>query len=85
MIKNDVSVKLPQGLQARPVAGFVQLAGQYDSNVYVTYRNKTANAKSIMGMMSLGVAWGDTVSITCEGPDEEEALTALDNYLSERG
>ena len=61
MIKKEIKIELAKGLEARPVAVFVQVASQFDSSIFVEYRDKRVNAKSIMGMMSLGIAQGEKV------------------------
>ena len=78
-----MEVKIESGLEARPVALFVQAASQFQSNIYVTIGNKKVNAKSIMGMMSLGVLEGESIMISASGADEAEAIEALEKYLSE--
>lgn len=83
MIEKKMEVKIATGLEARPVALFVQAASQFQSNLYVTVQNKKVNAKSIMGMMSLGVLEGESVVISANGADEEEAVIALERYLTE--
>ncbi len=75
-------VKIASGLEARPVALFVQVASQFQSSIYVAMQNKKVNAKSIMGMMSLGVLEGENIVLTAEGPDEVEAIDKLERYLT---
>lgn len=82
MTEKKIMVKIASGLEARPVALFVQVASQFQSSIYVAMQNKKVNAKSIMGMMSLGVLEGENISITAEGPDEAEAIDKLESYLS---
>ena len=82
MIRKEVTVGLPDGLEARPVAMFVQLAGNYTSMVTVEYKGRKVNAKSIMGMMSLGIARGESLDVITEGNDEEEAMEGIMDYLS---
>ena len=81
MTKKDTQIRLENGLEARPVALLVQVASQYDSSIYIEYGNKRVNAKSIMGMMTLILAAGDTVTVTAEGKDETEAVDAMVSYL----
>lgn len=83
MTEKSIMVKIASGLEARPVALFVQVASQFQSSIYVAMQNKKVNAKSIMGMMSLGVLEGENIIITAEGPDEEEAIDKLEQYLSD--
>lgn len=81
MIKKSVKIQLSNGLEARPVALLVQVASQYESTVYLETGNKKVNAKSIMGMMSLGLDSGEEVEIVCEGADEEKAATDVEKFL----
>ena len=81
MISKKMRICLPEGLEARPIALLVQVASQYESSVYVECGDKKVNAKSIMGMMSLGLDIGDQVTVTAEGADEEEAADAIESYL----
>lgn len=81
MIKKSVKIQLSNGLEARPVALLVQVASQYESTVYLETGNKKVNAKSIMGMMSLGLDNGEEVEIVCEGADEEKAATDVEKFL----
>jgi len=82
MSKKDITVQLRGGLDARPIAMLVQVASRFESSVYIETQNKRVNAKSIMGMMSLGMAEGEQLTVIAEGADEESALEAIDNYLS---
>lgn len=84
MIKKEITIELAKGLEARPVAVFVQTASQYESQIIVEYREKRVNAKSIMGMMSLGIAQGEKVVVAAEGPDEEEAIAGVQKYLTSK-
>ena len=83
MKKQDVVIKLKNGLEARPVALLVQVATQFESRVYLQSGEKRVNAKSIMGMMTLILAAGDEVTVSAEGEDEEAAVDAIVKYLSE--
>lgn len=82
MIQKDIKIKLSGGLEARPVAVLVQVASQYDSTVYLQIDNKKVNAKSIMGMMSLGLHADENVTVIVDGADEKEALDNIEKYLS---
>lgn len=77
-----VQVKLESGLEARPVALLVQEASKYDSKVYVESDGKRVNAKSIMGMMTLGLDNGDQLTVTADGEDEELAVNNIEKFLS---
>ena len=82
MITKSITIKLPTGLEARPVALLVQVASHYESSVYVESENKRVNAKSIMGMMTLGLAAGEDITVVVDGPDEEAAIDNIEKYLS---
>lgn len=81
MKKVEVEIKLQNGLEARPVAMLVQVASKYESRIYLESAGKKVNAKSIMGMMSLGLDNGETVTVTADGNDEAEAAEAIEKYL----
>ncbi len=81
MVRSNVTVKMSGGLETRPIAMLVQLASQFQSKVHLESGEKSVNAKSIMGMMTLGIDNGDDVTVTAEGPDEEEAVEKLSSFL----
>ncbi|MDE7299571.1 MAG: HPr family phosphocarrier protein [Lachnospiraceae bacterium] len=81
MISKRIEIKLPEGLEARPIALLVQVASQYESSVYVECEDKKVNAKSIMGMMSLALPSGREIVVTVNGTDEERALENIEKYL----
>ena len=82
MTKKVVEIKLQKGLEARPVAMLVQVASRYDSSVYLETCGKKVNAKSIMGMMSLGLDLGEAVTVIADGTDETVAVENIEKYLS---
>ena len=63
MTKRSITVRLEDGLDARPVALLVQEASKYESNIYIEVDDKRINAKSIMGMMSLGLCAGEELTV----------------------
>ena len=81
MVRKTVTVELETGLGARPVAMLVQVASQYDSNIYVECDSKRVNAKSIMGMMTLCLTAGEAITVVAEGDDEEQAVSEIEKYL----
>ncbi len=81
MMKETVTIKLENGLEASPVAMLVQVASRYDSTIYIETQNKKVNAKSIMGMMSLGLDNGEDVVIQADGNDESDAISGIGNFL----
>ena len=82
MTKQDIKIQLASGLEARPVAMLVQVASQYEASVYIDTEGKHVNAKSIMGMMSLGLDTGDELTVIADGSDEESAVEGGVKYLS---
>lgn len=84
MVSKSMTINIPKGLEARPVALLVQVASQYESSIYVGIQEKKVNAKSIMGMMSLGLAEGEKITIIANGPDENAAVDAIDKYISKQ-
>lgn len=84
MVSKSMTINIPKGLEARPVALLVQVASQYESGIYVEIQEKKVNAKSIMGMMSLGLAEGEKITIIANGPDENAAVDAIDKYISKQ-
>lgn len=81
-MQKSIEVHLPEGADVRPVAMLVQIASQYESKVYLETDSKNINAKSIMGVMSMTLNDGDTITVSAIGPDEEAALTNVVSYLS---
>ena len=82
MIKTSVVVKADPGFDGRPIALLVQEASQYASKVYIQVAEKNINAKSIMGMMTLGLDAGEEVTLLVNGEDEEDAIHSIEKYLS---
>lgn len=81
MVKETVEVQLASGLQARTAARFVQEANRFSSDLFLEKDGTKVNAKSIMGLMSLAIAFGETVTLMAEGADEEVALNSLISFL----
>ena len=81
MIKKPITIQIADGLEARPTALLVQVASQYD-RIYVEIGDKKVNAKSIMGMMTLGLSAGESVIVSAEGNDEMDAIENIEKYLS---
>ncbi len=81
MIEKTMKIQLEHGLEARPVAVLVQKASMHDSTIYIHAEGKKVNAKSIMGMMSLGLNMGEEVTVVAEGVDEAAAIESIEKYL----
>ncbi|MGN0321858.1 MAG: HPr family phosphocarrier protein [Oliverpabstia sp.] len=84
MIKKPITIQISNGLEARPVAMLVQVASQYESRIQVESGSKRVNAKSIMGMMTLGLNVGESIVISAEGSDEEDAIAGIEKYLTNK-
>ena len=82
MITKKIQIQLQNGLEARPVAQLVQVASQFNSEIYVEIGKKRVNAKSIMGMMTLGLTAGEEVVVSANGDDEQTAMDDIVKYLS---
>ena len=82
MIKKPVKIQLSEGLDARPIALLVQEASQYSSSVYIEVDQKQVNAKSIMGMMTLGLDAEEEITLSANGDDENAAMESIEQYLS---
>lgn len=82
MTTKKMTINIPTGLEARPVAILVQVASKFESSIYIECENKKVNAKSIMGMMNLGLASGEDVIVSANGNDENEAVSDIEKYLS---
>ena len=81
MIKKPVTIQNNMEMEDRPIAHLVQEASQYSSQVYLEMGSKKINAKSIMGIMGLGLDRGRTDTIEAAGEDEEEAIAAISEFL----
>lgn len=77
MVERSVKIEIDTGLQARSAAQFVQEANRYSADLFLEKDGKRVNAKSIMGLMSLAVANGETITLMADGADEETALNHL--------
>ena len=81
MREKEIEIGLETGLEARPVALLVQVASQFESDIYIESGSKRVNAKSIMGMMSLGLDSGAAVKVTASGEDEDKAMDEIEKFL----
>ena len=77
MILKEVSVKNQVGLHARPATFFIQKANEFKSSVWVEKDERRVNAKSLLGVLSLGIVGGTTIRIMADGSDEEQAVDGL--------
>ena len=82
MDTRQIRLALGKGMETRLAAMLVQVASQYESSVHIEAANHNVNAKSIMGMMSLVLKTGDTITVTADGTDESKALDGIEDYLT---
>lgn len=78
MLYKEIKISSPDGLKSRAAALFVQVASRYDSQILIECGNKKVNAKSIMGVLSLGIKQGDSIYVIANGKDETGAISALE-------
>ncbi len=77
MYAKDVTINNQVGLHARPATFFIQKANEFKSSIWVEREDRRVNAKSLLGVLSLGIVKGTTVSLIADGADEEAAVEAL--------
>lgn len=77
MFVKDVEVQNQVGLHARPATFFIQKANEYKSSIWVEKEERRVNAKSLLGVLSLGIVGGTSIRIIADGSDEETAVTDL--------
>ncbi|MDR2909024.1 MAG: HPr family phosphocarrier protein [Oscillospiraceae bacterium] len=77
MFVKDVSVQNQVGLHARPATFFIQKANEYKSSVWVEKEERRVNAKSLLGVLSLGIVGGTAIKVIADGPDEQQAVEGL--------
>ncbi len=82
MVTKKILIEIPTGLEARPIAQLVQVASQFDCSIYLENASKKVNAKSIMGMMTLGLIPGDEITVSTNGNDEVEAAESVAKFLA---
>ena len=81
MFNKEVVVRCESGLHNKQATYFVQKANEFESNIWLESGNRKMNAKSLLGIMSLGLVTGSTVILSALGPDAEAAVNALDILL----
>ena len=81
MFNKEVVVRCESGLHNRQATYFVQKANEFESSIWLVSGNRKMNAKSLLGIMSLGIVTGSTVNLSAEGSDAEAAVNALDTLL----
>ena len=82
MVSTSVTIQNSVGLHARPATFFVQKANCFKSSIWVEKEERKVNAKSLLGVLSLGIVKGTTIQLIADGPDEKEAVEALNKMIS---
>ncbi len=81
MIVKELIINAENGFEAKPATLFIQKASKYKSSIWVEKGERKANGKSLLGLMSLGLANGQRITIIADGDDEEQAIQDLYKYL----
>ena len=82
MVTQEVTINNEVGLHARPATFFIQKANEFKSGIWVEKDERRVNAKSLLGVLSLGITKGTTITMLADGSDEKEAVAALSELVS---
>ena len=82
MVTQEVTINNEVGLHARPATFFIQKANEFKSGIWVEKDERRVNAKSLRGVLSLGITKGTTITLLADGSDEKEAVAALSELVS---
>ena len=83
MFKKEIKVRCESGLHNRQATYFVQKSNEFESNIWLESDNRKMNAKSLLGIMSLGIITGTVVTLSAQGSDEDEAVNSLEALLQQ--
>ena len=81
MISKEITIQNPTGLHTRPANDFVTLANTFECGITITKNDKSANAKSIIKLLRIGLSQQDVVTLQTDGPDEERAMRELTDFI----
>ena len=81
MVKQELVLNNSVGLHARPATFFIQKANEYKSSIWVEKKDRRVNAKSLLGVLSLGIVQGTVITLIADGSDEKEAVDALADLI----
>lgn len=81
MVSNKLKIDIPAGLHLRPISVLCNRSIDFRSTVTIKIGDKSVNAKSVLGVLSACVKYGDEIELICEGPDEADALEILTNMI----
>ncbi len=82
MVSSEVTINNQVGLHARPATFFIQKANEFRATIWVEKDERRVNAKSLLGVLSLGIVKGTAITLIADGADEEEAVKALSDLIS---
>ena len=82
MVTQEVTINNEVGLHARPATFFIQKANEFKSGIWVEKDERRVNAKSLLGVLPLGITKGTTITLLADGSDEKEAVAALSELVS---
>ena len=84
MVSKEVVISNQVGLHARPATFFIQKANEFKSGIWVEKDERRVNAKSLLGVLSLGIVKGTTITLIADGPDAKEAVESLTQLVSDQ-
>lgn len=85
MVEKQFTITDQAGIHARPASALVGALSKFNSDITLEYKDKKVNLKSILGVMSLGIASGATVTVAANGADEEEAMARVQEVMTSEG
>ena len=83
MYTQEVTIHSEVGLQARPATFFIRKANEFKSGIWVEKEDRRVNAKSLLGVLSLGIVRGTTITLIADGADEKDAIGALVELIND--
>jgi phosphocarrier protein HPr len=85
MVEKQFTITDPAGIHARPASALVGALSKFNSDITLEFRDKKVNLKSILGVMSLGISSGSTVTVAANGSDEDEAMARVQEVMTTEG
>jgi phosphocarrier protein HPr len=82
MIEKNLTIVNETGIHARPASQFVALLNKFKSNIQIVKGTRTANAKSIINILSLALTKGTEIVVKVDGADEQEAMNSIENFIA---
>lgn len=82
MLTKELKIENQVGLHARPATFFIQKTNEFKSTIWIERDDRRVNAKSLLGVLSLGIVGGTTIKVVADGPDEDKAIEALERLVA---